>query len=69
MQLSLDAIVESAMQLPECERFALVSRLLKTLPPEDSAMSLDDDSLVEKLDRRFADHAGCVLWSQLCDER
>jgi hypothetical protein len=39
--------------------------LLETIPVDDSAISLDDDSLVEELDRRFADREGSVEWSEL----
>jgi hypothetical protein len=35
------------------------------MPVDDSAISLDDDSLVEELDRRFADREGSVMWPEL----
>lgn len=69
MQTPLEAVFEAALRLPEHERLALASRLLKTLPVDDSAISLDDDSLVEELDRRFADHQGDVEWPELRAER
>jgi hypothetical protein len=65
MPLPSEAVFEAALALPENERLALVSRLLETTPAEDSALSLDDDSLVEELDRRFADRAGSIEWSDL----
>ena len=59
------AILDAALQLPENERLAIVSRLLETLPPEDITISLDDAQLAEELDRRFADSEGAVPWSDL----
>ena len=59
------AILDAALQLPENERLAIVSRLLETLPPEDVTISLDDAQLAEELDRRFADSEGAVPWSDL----
>jgi putative addiction module component (TIGR02574 family) len=68
MQLPSESVFEAALGLPEDERLALVSRLLETIPVDDSAISLDDDSLVEELDRRFADREGSVDWSALRTE-
>ncbi len=65
MQPPSDAVFEAALKLPEQERLALVSRLLETMPPEDSAISLDDANLIEELDRRFADRDGRVPWSDV----
>ena len=60
-----EAILDAALQLPENERLAIVSRLLETLPPEDVTISLDDAQRAEELDRRFADSEGTVPWSDL----
>jgi hypothetical protein len=65
MQLPSETVFEAALGLPENERLALVSRLLETMPVDDSAISLDDDSLVEELDRRFADREGSATWPEL----
>ncbi len=65
MHLPSETVFEAALELSESERLALVSRLLETIPVEDSAISLDDDNLVEELDRRFADREGSVEWSAL----
>ncbi len=65
MQTDLPSILEAALQLPENDRLALVSRLMSTLPPEDDTLSLDDEHLIEELDRRFADSDGDVPWSEL----
>jgi putative addiction module component (TIGR02574 family) len=65
MQADYAVVFEAALKLPEVERLALVSRLLETMPAEDSSLSLDDSSLAEELDRRFADPAGSIPWSEL----
>jgi putative addiction module component (TIGR02574 family) len=65
MQADYDVAYEAALKLPESERLALVSRLMETMPAEDSSLSLDDASLIEELDRRFADNTDCIPWSQL----
>jgi hypothetical protein len=66
---SPDAILEAAMMLPEEERFALVSRLLESMPSEGTTICVDDPSLIEELDRRFEDREGAIPWSHLRDER
>jgi hypothetical protein len=65
----IETVLAAAMELPEGERFALVARLLKTMPADDSALSLDDDAIVEELDRRFTDRDGSVPWSELRAEQ
>ena len=68
MSLTSDVIFSEALKLPEGERLALVSRLLETMPADDSALSLDDASLIEELDRRYGDSAESVPWSELRTE-
>jgi hypothetical protein len=53
------------MTLPEEQRIALASRLLESVPPDDITISVDDPSLIEELDGRFADREGGVSWSDL----
>jgi len=65
MQLTPDSIFEAAVQLPESERLELATRLMDTLPANLELLSLDDPNLVEELDRRAADDAGAISWSQL----
>ncbi len=69
MQSVSDLIFEAAMKLPENERLAVVSRLMETLPPEDSCLSVDDPALMDELDRRFQDREGCVSWPELRTEK
>ncbi len=69
METSLEKIFELALKLPENERFELSARLLDTLPQENSTISLDNDSLVEELERRFADDEGSVSWEELRHEK
>jgi hypothetical protein len=65
MNLSADSIIEAAMLLPEDERATIALRLLETMPDEDVTLSIDDPTLVEELDRRFADGAKLIPWSEL----
>lgn len=39
-----------------------------TIPPELDLLSLDDPNLIEELDRRVADDAGLIPWSELKNE-
>ncbi len=68
MKSQADAILEAAMMLPEEERFVLVSRLLESMPSEETAISIEDPKLIEELNRRFSDREGAVPWSQLRSE-
>jgi putative addiction module component (TIGR02574 family) len=65
MQADYDMAFEAALKLPEGERLALVSRIMETIPAEDACLTIDDASLPEELDRRFADRSNCVPWSEL----
>ena len=65
MQIPSEAVFEAAIKLPEGERLTLVSRLLETIPMQDSATSLDDEGLVAELERRFADRDATVSWADL----
>jgi hypothetical protein len=65
MQPTCEVILDAAMKLPESERLLVVSKLLETLPAEDSLLAVDDVALVDELDRRFADRDGSMTWSEL----
>ncbi|NQU23292.1 MAG: hypothetical protein HQ567_18590 [Candidatus Nealsonbacteria bacterium] len=65
MQTDLQVVLDEAMQLPEADRLTLVSRLMQSLPPSDTGVSLDDPELAAELDRRFAQSDEGVAWSQL----
>jgi hypothetical protein len=60
-----EAIIDAALLLPESDRIAIVSRLLESLPTEESIMSLEEDRLLDELDRRYADGTGVITWPQL----
>ena len=68
MQLTTDAVFQAAVQLSEGERMELVTRLMDTLPPEPSLLSLDDPNLIEELDRRAADDSEAIPWTELKNE-
>lgn len=69
MRLPWEVVLDAAFELPENERLNLASRLLESLPPDDAAISLDDDSLLEELERRCADREGEIDWSVLREEQ
>jgi hypothetical protein len=69
MEHSADTILEAAMMLSEKERITLASRLLESVPSDDVTISVDDPSLIEELDRRFADREGSVSWPELRAEQ
>ena len=69
MLLTSELIFEEMLKLPENERLTLASRLLETVPADDSTMAFDYPSLVEELDRRIADWEGSVDWSDLRAEK
>ena len=65
MQLDSESIINAALQLPEAERFLIISRLLESTPKPPGFISVDDPELEAELDRRFADQDGAVPWSKL----
>ncbi len=65
METATNTVLQAAMKLPENERLILVARLLETMPVDDGGTSLDDDSLVAELDRRFAEREHSHSWSDL----
>lgn len=68
MGTSADALLAAALQLPESERAMLASRLLETLSPDSEGLSMDDENLVEELERRASDSSGAISWTKLRDE-
>jgi len=68
MMSNPDAIFEAAMGLPERDRLVLVTRLMDTLPPDDSGLSMDDPGLVDELDRRWAENDKGISWAELRDQ-
>ena len=67
MQLTPEAILEAAMNLPENERLDLASRLLETVPP--GMLSVDDPDFIAELDRRFNDGSPTIPWSEIRDRK
>ena len=65
MQINPDAIFEAASQLPEQERWDLVSKLLEGMPPPPTGISVDDDDFIDELNRRFANFKDGVTWDEL----
>lgn len=65
MPESASVLFEAALQLPEEERLALVSRILDTMPDRDDTTCVDDPDLLVELERRFADPEGAIPWSEL----
>jgi hypothetical protein len=65
MEQSADALLKAAMMLPEQERITVASRLLESVPSDDVTISVDDPSLIEEINRRFADREGGIPWSEL----
>lgn len=68
MPATAEEIVTAAIQLPESDRLAIVSRLLETMGDDDHLPSVDDSDFIEELRRRRNDPADAVPWSQLRDE-
>jgi putative addiction module component (TIGR02574 family) len=68
MESNPEAIYQAALELPEDERLALVTRILETVPDEPAGLSIDDPQLMAELERRSADLDGAVPWTQLRDE-
>lgn len=68
VQADYEVVFDAALKLPESERLILVSRLLETMPADDTCLSLDDATLIKELDRRFADRTGSIPWSELKSE-
>ena len=69
MEQSANAILEAAMMLSENDRITLASRLLESVPSDHVATFVDDPSLIEELDRRFADREGSIPWSDVAGGR
>ena len=65
MRPNVAAIVEAALQLPEGDRLAIVSRLLETVPAETASLALDDPALIDELDGRLTDLSDSVPWVDL----
>ena len=69
MSPGAERLFDAAMQLSADERVALIGRLLETTPDQAIGLPPDDATLLEELDRRYADSAGAVTWVELKAER
>jgi putative addiction module component (TIGR02574 family) len=67
MQLTPDAILQAALNLPDSERLELATRLLDSVPPE--AASVDDPDFMAEMDRRFNDGSPTKPWSEIRDRK
>ena len=63
-----EEILAAALNLPEEDRFQLVAQLLESFPNDGFGASVDDDDLMEELDRRFADSTNAIPLSKLWDK-
>lgn len=68
MSVTADEIVTAAIQLPESDRLAIVSRFLETMDEEDILQSVDDADFIAEMRGRRDDPTGAVEWSQLRHE-
>lgn len=55
MPTTHDEILSAALKLPEFERLSIATQLLNTLPSEAADKFLDDEELLEELERRSND--------------
>ncbi len=68
MEANVRSVLEAALQLPVNDRLEIASQLLDTVTPDDDVLHLDDPSLIEELDRRFADREKSIPWNELRGE-
>jgi hypothetical protein len=62
-----DAILQAALELSDTDRAALVARLVASLP-EQAVECFEDVEFQHEMERRFADSADSIPWSQVRDE-
>jgi putative addiction module component (TIGR02574 family) len=65
MSLDSESIFNAALELSDDQRMALVLRLMDTIPDQGGTTSLNDAELVREIERRFADQAESIPWSEL----
>jgi hypothetical protein len=69
MEVSVETVMEAALQLPVSGQLEVASRLLETITPDDGLFDIDDPELLAELDRRFADNSECIPWNVIRQER
>lgn len=62
-----DEILQAALELSDADRVALVARLMASLP-EQMVEQFEDLEFQQEMERRFADSADSIPWSQVRDE-
>jgi len=70
MSTDAENLFHAVMQLPEGDRYQLMTRLMEAVPdgPEGVGfLSMDDPNFREELDRRFATPEGAISWEELRD--
>ena len=68
METNARMVLDAALQLPVNDRLEIASQLLDTVTPDDAVLRLDDRSLIDELDRRFADREASIPWNELHGE-
>jgi len=65
MSVALDEILKSALSLPEADRILLATEILHSVAEPMPGMSIDDQKLVEELQRRRASMDDSISASDL----
>lgn len=68
MSPKADEIVSAAIQLPESDRMAIVSRLLETMGDHENLSDLNDTDFIDEIRQRRDNPGDIVPWSSLRDE-
>lgn len=68
MSATLAEIVSAAIQLSEEERLSIVSQLLDSMGDDEHLPSIQDEDLIEEMQRRRSDTADSIPWSELRDK-
>ncbi len=69
MEVSVETVMEAALQLPVSGQLEVASRLLETITPDDGLFHIDDPEFLAELDRRCADDCEWIPWSVIREER
>jgi hypothetical protein len=68
MEVSLETVMEAALQLPPSDQLQIASRLLETVIPDDGLLHMDDPALLAEIERRSRESFDGIPWSELRDE-
>jgi hypothetical protein len=65
MHTTIQAVLDTALQLSESDRMEIAHRLLDSLPDDYEGIAIDDPGFLEEMERRAKEPVSGIPWNEL----